>query len=159
MSGLIESVRAEFDAGCMASGSLNRRGCSASLEGVPKRHLVIDLDKPSSPLSGDEMRCDYLLFAEERDEEDWFVPLELKKGRLRPSKVVSQLQAGARAAIEAVGSRSVNFVPVVASGGRNHRADLTKLKEAKVRFGDRPKTVRVMRCGGRLVDVLKRGNR
>ena len=129
-----------------------------SLEGAPESRIVIDLDKPSSPLSGNMTRCDYLVFAEERAEENWFTPLELKKGRLRPSKVVAQLQAGARAAVEAVGSRSVNFVPVVASGGRSHRADLTKLKEAKVRFGDRPKTVRVMRCGGRLVDVLKREN-
>ena len=158
MSGLLASVRRGFDPKCMVSGRPDRGGCSVSLEGAPESRIVIDLDKPSSPLSGNMTRCDNLVFAEERAEENWFTPLELKKGGLKPSKVVAQLQAGADAAFKAVGSHSVNFQPVAV--GRSHRVDRTELKKPanKVRFRNQRRTVRVMRCGERLVDVLKRGN-
>lgn len=160
MSGLLHAVRREFDPKCMVSGRPNKRGCSASLEGAPPSRIVIDLDRPSSPLSGNRTRCDYLVFAEENGDKDWFTPLELKKGGLRPSKVVAQLQAGADAAFGAVDSHPVNFLPVAAVG-RSHRVDRTELKKAanRVQFGTQRKTVRVMGCGGKLVDVLKRGSR
>ena len=160
MRGLLASVRREFDPKCMVWGRPNKRGCSASLEGAPQSRIVIDLDKPSSPLSGNKTRCDYLVFAEESGDKDWFTPLELKKGGLRPSKVVAQLQAGADAAFEAVGSHLVNFLPVAAVG-RIHRVDRTKLKEPSnmVQFGTQRKTVQVMGCGGKLVDALKWGRR
>ena len=100
------------------------------------------------------------MFAEENGDKDWFTPLELKKGGLRPSKVVAQLQAGADAAFEAVGSQLVSFLPVAAVG-RSHRVDRTKLKEPAnmVQFGTQRKTVQVMGCGGKLVDALRRENR
>ena len=160
MSGLLDSVRGEFDAGCMVSGRLNKRGCSASLEGAPQRRIVIDLDKPSSPLSGNKARCDYLVFAEEHGDKDWFTPLELKKGGLRPSRVAAQLQAGTNAAVEAVGSLPVRFFPVAAVGN-SHRANRTELKKKKnkVRFRNQWWTVQVMHCGEKLVDVLGRENR
>ena len=100
------------------------------------------------------------MFAEEPGQRGLFVPLELKKGGLRPSRVVAQLRAGADAAVEAVGPCPVNFLPVAAVGGI-HKADLTKLKKNanRVRFRNQRKTVRVMRCGARLVDVLQREDR
>lgn len=160
MSGLLHSVRAQFDAGCMVSGRLRKEGCTVSLNGAPTDRVVVDLDKPSSPLSGSDTRCDYLIFAEEPGQRDLFVPLELKKGRLRPRRVVAQLRAGTNAAVKAVGSRPVHFLPVAAVGS-SHRANRTELKKNanKVRFRNQRKTVRVMRCGARLVDVLKRGSR
>ena len=142
-----------------------------SLDGAPNDRVVIDLDKPSSPLSGEETRCDYLVFAEERGAVAWFAPMELKKGGLRPSKVVPQLQAGADAAAKVVGvatgsstkrsgpeSPPVNFLPVAAVGGRIHRADRTELrkKAMQVQFGHRKARVQVTRCGGSLVDTLRR---
>lgn len=157
MSGLLDSVRAQFDGGCMVSGRLRKEGCTVYLNGAPTDRVVVDLDKPSSPLSRSDTRCDYLVFAEEPGQRALFVPLELKKGRLRPSRVVAQLRAGTNAAVEAVGSRSVHFLPVAAVGS-SHRANLTTLKKYanRVSFGNQRKTVRVMRCGGKLVDVLQR---
>jgi hypothetical protein len=160
MSSLLNAVRRGFEPGCLESGRLRKEGCSVSLRGTPTDRVVIDLDKPSSPLSGEETRCDYLVFAQDRGQRAWFVPLELKRGAPRPSRLVAQLRAGADAAVEGVGPCPVNFVPVAAVGGI-HKADLTKLKKNanKVGFGGQRKTVRVMRCGGKLVDVLKLGNR
>jgi len=38
---------------------------------VPASKLVIDFDKPGSPLKPDEKRCDYLLIATERQTKIW----------------------------------------------------------------------------------------
>ena len=138
---MVQTVCDTLDDGCLRSGGLNKNGCSVPLKGTPSPRVVVDFDKPGSPLDRNETRCDYLVVAEVKKEgRGWVVPLELKRGRLRANHVVSQLQAGASAAEKLLPAvLQVRFRPIAAVGSVP-KAERNKLK----REG-----------GGRLVDVVR----
>ena len=157
MTGLVASVRGKLDEACVGSRRLRKEGCSVSLRDAPQPHLIIDLDKPGSPLSQNQTRCDYLFVAEVPSNRDWVVPLELKSGGLDAGKVAAQLQAGARAAEKLVQSgRTIRLRPVLAYGGSMHRAERTAMKKKTnwVRFRDYSEPVRQIRCGSPLTPAL-----
>lgn len=58
MTGLLETVRTKTDDKCLELGKCEKDGCGVSLKDVPKSRLVIDFDKPGSPLGEDQSRCD-----------------------------------------------------------------------------------------------------
>ena len=126
-----------------------------SLAAAPKPHLIVDFDKPGSPLGPHETRCDYLFVAE--GDIGLVAPLELKRGRLHAREVVGQLQAGASAAEKLVPPEEpVKLRPVVASSGRS-KAEISRLKAKgnRIRFHGRLEPVRLMSCGGPLVGALR----
>ena len=47
--------------------SMSKDNCDVGLKDVPERHLIIDFDKPGSPLGTREICCDYLFVAERGD--------------------------------------------------------------------------------------------
>ena len=158
MKGTVGTVREKLDQRCLINSGLNKDGCMVSMQGAPRTRLIVDFDKPGSPLRQNQTRCDYLLVAEGSDGRCWVAPLELKRGRLRTDEVVRQLQAAASAAELFVPSNEpVRFRPVAASGSR-HKAEINKLKskDSKVRFHGHDETVRLMSCGARLAGVLRR---
>ena len=158
MTGLVATVRGKLDEACVRSRRLRKEGCSVSLRDAPQPRLIIDLDKPGSPLSQNQTRCDYLFVAEVPSKRDWVVPLELKSGGLDAGKVVEQLQAGARAAEKLVQpSRTIRLCPVLAYGGSMHRAERTVMKQKSswVRFHDYSEPVRQIRCGSPLTQALR----
>ena len=146
MSGLVDAVRAKvFPTKCLAT-KCGRDGCGVSLKDAPEPRLIIDFDKPCSPLGKQATRCDYLFIAESVDRSGWIAPLELQKGGLDASKVVKQLQAGARAAEKLVlRKKPVKFRPVAAFGGI-HKAERKKLrdKSTKVRFHEHTEFIRLI---------------
>ncbi len=79
MMGLVEAVNAALDKNCTVSGKLKKKGCAVSLEGAPEPRLIVDFDKPGSPLGKSETRCDYLFVANGERCAGWIAPLELKK--------------------------------------------------------------------------------
>ena len=97
MSGLAARIRANVDGRCIAT-RIRKDGCSVSLNGVPSDRLIVDLDKPGSPLGQADARCDYLFVAEDGAGAGWVAPMELTRGRCVASKFVRQLRAGASAA-------------------------------------------------------------
>ena len=122
-----------------------------SLAAAPKPHLIVDFDKPGSPLGPHETRCDYLFVA--KGDIGLVAPLELKRGRLHAREVVGQLQAGASADEKLVPPEEpVKLRPVVASSGRS-KAE--KAKGNRIRFHGRLEPVRLMSCGGPLVGALR----
>ena len=60
--------------------------------------MIVDFDKPGSPLPVHSTRCDYLLVAGREHARGWVAVLELKRGQLRVNQLVVQMQAGASAA-------------------------------------------------------------
>ena len=151
MTSLVEQVAPKVDARC-----IGRRGLSTVvMTGVPQKRLVIDFDKPGSPLQQDSTRCDYLCIAAADNGDDWIVPLELKKGSFKAKGVARQLQAGTNAADELVApAASFKFRAVVFS--RNVRkAERRNLKRERVQFRGLREEIRRSKCGDRLASILR----
>ncbi len=98
MTTLLERVGRRIDANCCVTGE----GCKVVMTGAPTSRLVIDFDKPGSPLATATTRCDYLLVAEDGQAPLWVAVLELKRGQWHAGKVVRQLRAGASAKEQSV---------------------------------------------------------
>ena len=158
MTGVVEAVRGRAEKTCIKSGGLRKEGCSVSLQDAPKPRLIIDFDKPGSPLARQQTRCDYLFVAQVPTEPGWVVPVELKRGEMDATEVVGQLKAGARASEQLVpGTIAVNFRPVAAVGGGIAKAQRNALRAPrnKVPFRGTAEFVRLIRCGGKLIQGLR----
>ena len=158
MGGSVETIRGKVEDTCVHSGRLRKEGCTVSLQDAPQPRLIIDYDKPGSPLEGQEKRCDYLLVAGVNDKPIWVAPLELKRGALDTSKVVGQLRAGADAAEKLVpDTMPVNFRPITACGGGITKAERNALRDKrnKVPFHGTAEFVRLIKCGGKLIQGLQ----
>ena len=156
MVGLVEQVRAKVSKSCMTTRT-RKEGCSVSLSDAPGPHLIVDFDKAGSPLVIDQLRCDYLFIAEESSDACWVCPMELKRGRVRASEVVGQLQAGAQVAEHIVPQHAqAKLRPVAAFGAGIHRAEINALKKNsnKVLFRGISESVRLIRCGKKLTEGL-----
>ena len=117
MTEFLETIKGKLSKDCQVKGGLKKDGCKIIMTDMPQPRLVVDLDKPGSPLGSNDQRCDYFLFAEDKHECRWVVVLELKHGKLRLDKVVRQLRAGASAAKRLVPQdEEFRFRPVAASG-------------------------------------------
>ena len=138
------------------SGRLRKDGCTVSLTGAPVQRLIVDLDKPGSPLKQNEPRCDYLFVANSDGNVGWFEPLELKRGNLLAGKVVEQLQAGAAVAEQHIADdNSVRFRPTAAFGSI-HKYQRNKLRTnvSKIHFHNQVEAIRLIKCGAPLSEAL-----
>ena len=151
MTDLVEIVRNRVKNGCIAK-RCKKDGCSVSLKCVPKQHLIIDFDKPGSPFSQTEKRCDYLFVAKEPAGLNWLVLLELKKNKVDAKEVVEQLRAGVDKTHKFVpGNIKFKFRPVVAHRGI-HKAEMDELRKPKnkISFLNYRESVRLIDCGDKL---------
>ena len=124
---------------------------------APSPRLVVDFDKPGSPLAADATRCDYLLVAEGEHAHGWVAVLELKRGRLHAEQVVRQLRAGASAAEKLVPQgEAIMFRPIAASGSTpKHERTKLRSRANAIRFHGHMEPVRLMSCGTKLVMALR----
>lgn len=151
MTDAIREIRQGFRSTCVAD-SLERGECSISLDGTPEPRLLVDLDKPGSPLDQNSVRCDYLVFAVGDDSAVLVAPVEFK-GRWRKG-MEDQLQAGADVAETRVPSGSdVGFRPVAALRRFNLKAQRPHVRR-KVTFRGGAEPVRVVLCGDRLASAI-----
>ena len=161
MTTLVDQVRGKLDDHCIVQ-RMKKQGCKVSLEGAPQPRLIVDFDKPGSPLPACSTRCDYLLVAECERARGWVAVLELKRGQLRPSQVVGQLQAGAYAAERIVPrdfvspSETFRFRPVAVAKSVPKYARVQLKKADNIRFHGHREPVRLMSCGGTLEVALRR---
>ncbi len=161
MTGLVEAVAAKLrknklGKSCMVSGRLRKQGCGVSLKDAPEPRLIVDFDKPGSPLGQSETRCDYLFVANGGRCADWIAPLELKRGSLHAGDVVRQLRAGATAAEGLVSrNKKVRFRPTAVYGSI-HPAEIKRLRadNNKVEFHGHVVAIRLIKCGAPLTDAL-----
>ena len=154
---LLESVRRMIDRESLVKGGLNKDGCKIVMTDAPAPRLVVDFDKPGSPLAADATRCDYLLVAEGEHARGWVAVLELKRGRLHADHVVRQLRAGASATEKLVPrGEAFRFRPMAASGS-TPKYERTKLRDKSkmIALHGVKEPVRLMSCGARLVTALR----
>ena len=155
MTGLVDPVRQRVCEQCLVE-ECDKNGCSVSLDDAPQPYLVIDLDRPNSPVRQSQKRCDYLFFADERSNRSWVVPMEIKNSEMKVSKVIRQLRAGARVAQKLVSSNSaISFRPV-AVVRELHKDAREKLRKgnSEVSFRGRSERIRVLVCGDPVTKAL-----
>ena len=155
MTGLVDVVRNRVSEQCLVE-ECDKNDCSVSLNGTPQPHLVIDFDGPNSPVGQSQRRCDYLFIADGRSNRSWVVPMELKNSEMKVSKVVGQLQAGARVAQKLVSSSgAISFRPVavVREIHKDAREKLRK-RNGEVSFRGGRERIRVLICGEPLTKAL-----
>lgn len=157
MTDLLRVVRDRLDMRCLVRGGLRKEGCQVLMNGTAQRRLVIDFDKPGSPLGPDSSRCDFLFIAEGDNAIGWVAPLELKRGRLHANEVVRQLRAGASVAEELIARGTpVAFRPIAASRGISKaERNLLRQKNNEIGFHGRREAVRLLSCGEQLVRALR----
>ncbi len=152
MTTLPELVQNEIDERCHVTGKLNKNGCEVKMTNAPAEKLVIDLDKPGSPIPANEVRCDYLMIALDGNAKGLVVAFELKRGLLRVEKTVEQLRAGAANADQLVTDNpaiEIRFRPVAVSGRTNKHTMRDLKKEGnKIAFRGKPYALRRISCGG-----------
>ena len=156
MTHLVNRVRKALSPQCIGH-KLRKEGCTVSLAGAPAPRLIVDFDKPGSPLRSSSKRCDYLFIAKGEDNFGWVAPLELKKGRLDAAKVVRQLQEGAGAAERLTSpAEPIRLRPVAVTGGSTSKAEREKLKkEKRIRLHRCVEAVRLLKCGDTLIQKLR----
>ena len=157
MTAWLERVRCAFDPKCLIERGLKKDGCEVVMTDAPRPRLVVDFDKPCSPVDRNAARCDYLVIAEDPQGFGWVAPLELKRGRLDVDEVVKQLQAGACAVKDRVPKDvPVKFVPVAVTGSVSKDAhNKLRDKRNRIRFHGHMVRVRRISCGAPLVEVLR----
>ena len=81
MTALLKFIRCALDGSCLVNGGLNKGGCKVVMTNMPASGVVVDFDKPGSPLANDKTRRDFLLAADDtRHSSSWVAALELKRG-------------------------------------------------------------------------------
>ena len=154
---LVKRVRDKLGSSCLVDGRLTKKGCRVSMTGVTDSRLVVDLDKPGSPVRSGAPYCDYLFIADDGNGVGWVAPLELKRGRLHADEVVRQLRGGADTAERLVpAAASIEFRPVAACGNAP-KAERNRLrsKNNKIQLHRRKEAVRLISCGESLVKALR----
>ena len=123
-----------------------------TLGGVPKGHILIDMDCHIDP---NQVRCDFLFVGRLKTaENEWVIPMELKRGQVKARGVVDQLQAGAKAAERLVPQKAdVEFQPIVASGRINPEQNRI-LSSKKVVFRGKKFAIRRIACGSSLTTAI-----
>lgn len=151
---MIDVIKKNVNQECIKEMKLRKNGCGISLNKLPQQKLIIDLDKLNC--LENQTRCDFLFIAELPEKSGWIVPIELKQGEPRVSKIEQQLQAGAKVAETLVPrDANVKFCPVVASGEGVSKRQRRTLRDISIRFRDQTKAVRRIRCEGSLHTVLE----
>lgn len=148
---IVESVQQKVDKRCI-DRKCQRQGCRVTLEGVPKGHILIDMDCHIDP---NQIRCDFLFVGRLKTANDeWVIPMELKRGQVKASGVIDQLQAGAKAAERLVPQKAnVGFQPIVASGRINPEQSRI-LSSKKVVFRGKKFAIRRIECGSSLTTAI-----
>ena len=148
---IVESVRQTVDNQCIER-RCQRQGCRIRLEGIPKGHILIDMD---CYVDSSQVRCDFLFVGRMKIARDeWVIPMELKRGQVKASSVIDQLQAGAKAADRLIPPKAnFEFQPVVASG-RIKPEQSRKLRAKKIVFRGKKFAIRRIECGSSLTTAI-----
>ena len=155
---VIQAVRSAVCPGCITR-RCREEGCSLSLNGTSQQSFAVDMNHDDSPVDRNQTHCDFLFMGSLSGEnEEWVVPIELKRGAIGASEARDQLQAGADAADRLVPhGLEFQFLPLAVSGSMNpaERAQLRK-NSHKIHFRGRRVLAERTRCGSQLAGILRR---
>ena len=118
MKGVINQIRNNFDTKCLVESRIGRGKCNLYLKDITTNRIIVDFDKEGSPLDNNQLRCDFLLIAQSNHKHFWVVLIEIKTGKLRANKVISQLQKSATTTEQYVrNNKYLRFRPIALSRG------------------------------------------
>ena len=151
----VEVIRRKADAQSLSQG-ISKDNCALSLENGPSDYVIVDLDEAVSLIGKNDSKCDYLV-ATDTGERSFIAPVELTAGRKGASRVVKQLQAGARLAETLLPDGESVLRPVFAHGRRLHDAETKRFRHRDywVTFCGRAEPIRLLRCGQSLTRFVK----
>ena len=155
---IAQEVREAVSDGCITR-RCREAGCSLSLSGTSQQAFAINLNHADSPVDQNRTHCDFLFVGSlSGQDEEWVVPIELKRGAISAGEARDQLQAGADAAERLVPSRrDCRFLPLAVSGSMA-RAERDQLRKDSHRVGFRGRQFLAerVRCGSQLAQALRR---
>ena len=135
------------------------QGCLLSLSGTSQQAFVVDMNHDESPVDRNQTHCDFLFVGSlSGQDEEWVVPIELKRGEISAGEARDQLQAGADAADRLVPrDLDLRFLPLAVSGSMP-RAERDRLRKSshRIRFRRQMVLAERTRCGSELADILRR---
>ena len=154
MSHWLEFLRENFDSRCFAN-QCNKDNCSVLLTDTVQPQLIVDFDKPGSPIVRNETRCDYLVVVESESGAWWVAILEFKSGRrFKNKKLENQLSASARAMESRIPYDSkIFFRPVLVCKGLG-TLKMHELRKIKINFHEQPYPIRIISCGDKLSEAF-----
>ena len=155
---LAQGVRNAVSERCIAR-RCREEGCSLSLSGTSQQAFVVDMNHDESPVDRNQTHCDFLFVGSlSGQDEEWVVPIELKRGAISAGEARDQLQAGADAADRLVPrDMDLRFLPLAVSGSMA-RAERDRLRKSshRIRFRRQMVLAERTRCGSELADILRR---
>ena len=157
MSSVVARAAERIPNACQAR-NCSKEGCKTPMRGLDDPHVLIDMDCEQLSIPEDQAHCDYI-FVGIHGGNEWIAPMELKKGNVSVGELRKQLQAGADFAESCFSPRrgQAAFRPIAAYGGKLHKSQSVELKKGlnRVKFGQIPYQIKLIRCGSPLVKALK----
>ncbi|MDD9975005.1 MAG: hypothetical protein OXU27_13410 [Candidatus Poribacteria bacterium] len=134
----------------------------ANLQSRPANRVVLDVDRAFPPGKAKTNQCDLILFHIDDAQNDLVVvPMELK-GDTDASKIVRQLQEGARIVDNCTPNHiGINLVPVLVHGPGMHKYQRNQLRSSRIRFRGEEFPINTTTCSyqGNLAQVLAKSTK
>ena len=142
--------------------SYTKEGCRVSMANLPSERVVLDVDLAFPTGRTDTNQCDFVLFYIDFIQNSLVaVPMELK-GSTDASKIIRQLQAGARIVDRLVPKAvEVDCIPVTFHRRKIHKAQLKRLKTSRITFRGEEFPINTTRCSyeGNLSQALAKSSK
>ena len=148
-----------------ATSPYTKKGCRvsmANLQSKPANRVVLDVDLAFPTDRADTNQCDLILFHIDEVQNDLVaVPMELK-GDTDASKIIRQLQDGARIIDNYTPNHiTINLVPVLVHSPGMHKYQRNRLRTARIRFRGDEFPINTTTCSyqGNLAQALKKSTK
>ena len=148
-----------------AAPPYTKDGCRvsmANLQSKPANRVVLDVDLAFPTDQADTNQCDLILFhIDEVQNVLVAVPMELK-GDTDASKIIRQLQDGARVVDNCTPNHiKISLVPVLVHGPGMHKYQRNRLRTARIRFRSEEFPINTTTCSyqGNLAQALAKSTK
>ena len=148
-----------------ATSPYTKEGCRvsmANLQSKPANRVVLDVDRAFPTDRAKTNQCDLILFHIDDVQNGLVVvPMELK-GDTDSSKIVRQLQEGARIVDNCTPNHiKINLVPVLVHGPGMHKYQRNQLKRSRVKFRGEEFPINTTTCSyqGNLAQALAKSSK
>ena len=166
MGSVVAAVKSQVDQACLLvdKKQLKSGECYLLITGAPKPHLVINFDKPESPLGANDEKPDFLFLSDKGGKDKkgqgglgLLVPIELSAGRSKSAQhIKNQLQAGVDWSQKVIPEQSqLQLIPIYCGPIDNLEKAEIKKAQFRVVFRGQKETALLRRCGSKLTDALK----
>ena len=148
-----------------ATSPYTKEGCRvsmANLQSKPANRVVLDVDLAFPTDQADTNQCDLVLFHIDEVQNGLVaVPMELK-GDTDASKIIRQLQDGARIVDNCTPNHiKINLVPVLVHGPGMHKYQRNRLRTARITFRGEEFPINTTTCSyqGNLAQALAKSSK